>query len=97
LIPRIDYTIFLAHALTQEEAVAKLKLNVEDLRVDSFAVAEEERGEAGTVRGHAATGQLITCNKSCRVTYCDPSMCIDSCWETCDITCGECLSVEVCT
>lgn len=81
--------------------MAKLKLDMEDLRVESFAVAAEE-GEAGTVHAHAKSAPFITCAgdtcdaPTCRITECDVSQCIASCPQTCRITCDGCESVYVC-
>ncbi len=45
----------------------KLKLRLEDLRIDSFGTASAER-EKGTVRGHDSTGE-----PSCDGNSCDPT------------------------
>lgn len=82
--------------------MAKLRLTVEDLRVDSFATDALEAGPRGTVEAHAksapfATCDFDTCNQAtCAATQCNPSGCIDSCGATCQITCGDCFSVYVC-
>ena len=81
--------------------MARLKLDIEAIAVESFAVAAEE-GKAGTVNGHAASYPFVTCAgascdaPTCRITECDVSQCIASCPQTCKITCGDCFSVQVC-
>jgi hypothetical protein len=57
----------------------KLRLNIDDLAVESFAPAAEV-GERGTVRGAEATadGQTL-----CALTQCEVSYCIDN---TCEFT-----------
>ena len=68
----------------------KLKLEMDDLRVDSFEVREGTE-ERGTVEGRYVT---FTCDASCGGT-CDSCMdtclntCPDSCWNTC-ATCNTC-------
>lgn len=63
--------------------MAKLTLDLEQIRVDSFAPADEvARDGEGTVRGFAASAPLRTCA--------NPSCLIASCGATCPITCGVC-------
>jgi hypothetical protein len=82
--------------------MAKLKLDIEAIAVESFAVVAAEEKDAGTVNGHAASYPFNTCagascvGPTCRITECDMSQCIASCPETCKITCGDCISVDVC-
>ncbi|HEX6748924.1 MAG TPA: hypothetical protein VF092_16620 [Longimicrobium sp.] len=53
----------------------KLKLQLEELDVQSFRVDGVILAEAGTVRGHAVT-RLDTCQASCGPTACsDPLSC----------------------
>lgn len=82
--------------------MAKLRLSVEDLRVDSFATDLRADSRAGTVQAHAASDPFRTCagdtcnQGTCGATECGMSACIASCGETCKITCGNCFSVDVC-
>ncbi len=77
----------------------KLALNVDALRVQSFATADQAVGR-GTVHGEACTCQTActcpgcpscgdTCPNTCYETCDDPSCftCEFSCWETCQNTC----------
>ena len=57
---------------------SKLKLDVERLQVESFAVQGQET-ERGTVRGLAATEEMSVCDGG--------GTCAGSC-VTCDVTCG---------
>ena len=74
--------------------MAKLKLDIEAIRVDSFAVVEEE-AETGTVNGYARSAPFVTCAgascdaPTCRITECDVSQCIASCPATCRISCDN--------
>ncbi|HEX6042767.1 hypothetical protein [Longimicrobium sp.] len=75
----------------------KLRLDLDQLTVDSFAVAEDARG-AGTVHAHLPVppdepasdgyGECNTyydsCNGSC-------ASCVNSCWNTCNATCQSCI------
>ncbi len=63
--------------------MAKLKLRVEELTIDSFDTSPPARDE-GTVFGE----QQCTCQTACSCPPC-PS-CVDTCWETCQgDTCAE--------
>lgn len=64
--------------------MAKLRLHVEDLRIDSFATDALKGVRPGTVEGHAAENLLGTFV----ATQCDMSACIASCGVTCKISCG---------
>jgi hypothetical protein len=81
--------------------MAKLRLSVEDLRVDSFAT-DLQAGVRGTVEANAASYPFQTCagntcnQGTCGATECNMSACIASCGDTCKITCGNCFSVDVC-
>lgn len=58
----------------------KLKLELDELRVESFG-AEMEDEEEGTVQGHDF---LRTRSPTCaRTGCCEPT------WDTCDATCGS--------
>jgi hypothetical protein len=59
----------------------KLKLDLEDLSVESFATTPESRGEGGTV-----FGQQCTCYTQCTCPGCPT--CDASCNGTCGGTCG---------
>jgi hypothetical protein len=82
--------------------MGKLRLSIEDLRVDSFATDVRAEGRAGTVQAHAKSAPLATCagdtcnQATCVVTECDMSACIASCGDTCQISCGACMSVYIC-
>jgi hypothetical protein len=79
--------------------MAKLRLTLEDLRVDSFATATVD-GRAGTVQAHAgyapAPGENDYLQGTFVATQCDMSLCIDSCPQTCKITCGDCETGTIC-
>jgi hypothetical protein len=67
--------------------MAKLKLDIEAIRVDSFAVVEGD-AEAGTVNGFARSAGASCDAPTCRITECDVSQCIASCPATCRISCN---------
>jgi hypothetical protein len=65
----------------------KLKLSLEELRVESFATGAATRAE-GTVHGHAPqTRNQNTCQATCAAT------CLFSCEGTCQYTC-KCVFTE---
>lgn len=71
----------------------KLKLELDDLRVDTFETAPDDGGERGTVHGHdtqpgqqCATGQP-TCYGSCEETC--PLSCNPSCIATDAFCCPD--------
>ena len=69
----------------------KLKLNMEDLRVESFVTFSKDSLNRGTVQGNAAS-ILGTCHGTCEDT-CEvctvPKTCPNTCGNTCDDpTCG---------
>ena len=72
--------------------MAKLRLTIEDLRVDSFAIDAGE-GRVGTVKAHAGYAPPATddggdyLQGTFIATRCDVSQCLDSCPPTCQITC----------
>ena len=78
----------------------KLRLELDDIRVDSFELATEQG--RGTVRGHVCAvcccdPCCCTCCNTCQAT-CAASCqtCPDSCWGTCyDITCAG-RSCDIC-
>ena len=62
----------------------KLKLSLDDLRVDAFETAPADAGRRGTV--HALETEALTCEGSCAGT------CRLSCLPTCHydvLTCGD--------
>lgn len=69
--------------------MAKLRLTVENLRVDSFATGAQAEPLAGTVQAHQQSAPLASCAGNM-------SRCIASCGDTCQITCGNCISVYIC-
>lgn len=83
--------------------MAKLRLSIEDLLVDSFTThARQMDTLAGTVEAHAKSAPFLTCvgdtcnQATCAATECNISACIASCGETCRITCRNCISFDVC-
>jgi len=74
--------------------MGKLKLDLEAIEVESFAVAAE-RTEAGTVHGHAKSYPFASCEANtcyqatCGATDCNISLCIASCPQTCRISCDN--------
>ena len=78
-----------------EVLVAKLKLDIEGIAVESFAVVAGEKKDAGTVNGHAKSYPFASCaantcyQVTCGATECNMSLCIASCPETCRISCGN--------
>ena len=71
----------------------KLRLDVEQLTVETFEVTRAAERERGTVRGHL-TNNVITCDN----TDCNQNTCLDTCatcpntcWYSCGDTCpGTC-------
>jgi hypothetical protein len=66
----------------------KLKLDLEDLSVESFATTPDSRGEGGTV-----FGQQCTCYTQCTCPGCPTcdASCNGTCGGTCDASCnGTC-------
>jgi hypothetical protein len=71
----------------------KLKLDLEDLSVESFATTPEARHEGGTV-----FGQQCTCYTQCTCPGCPTcdASCNGTCDQTCDDSCyGSCYSCAV--
>jgi hypothetical protein len=92
--------------------MAKLKLDVETIEVESFALVAERKPEVGTVNGYGKTNfPLLSCmgntcvggtdaGSSCEATYCGGTCeysCLQSCGDTCLDTCGGDCSVNVCS
>lgn len=75
----------------------KLKLDLDELQVESFDTAADEQGRRGTVRGN----DLCTCNccetDACTAqTACGQATCAVSCNGTCnEWTCGDCYGTVV--
>jgi hypothetical protein len=66
----------------------KLKLRVEELRVESFA-PREQQPEAGTVMAYASTGGWWQCQWQCiNSEDCDTVICTLACQESIDLPCG---------
>lgn len=62
--------------------MAKLRLDVENLRIDSFATDALQGARLGTVEGaENLLGTFVA-------TQCNMSACIASCGVTCKISCG---------
>lgn len=71
----------------------KLRLDMDDLRVESFETSAGESG-AGTVRGHELTVNRVTdrTSTSCGQVICDRQTvqtCV-SCGDGCSVTCFTC-------
>lgn len=67
----------------------QLKLNVEDLSVESFTTSTG-RPSRGTVNGYAVAPASMpegTCVQTCTSAYTSPATC---CWTCDDATCGNC-------
>ncbi len=64
----------------------KLKLDLEDLSVESFATTPEPRAEGGTV-----FGQQCTCYTQCTCPGCPTcdASCNGTCADSCDFSCGD--------
>ncbi|HEX8697113.1 MAG TPA: hypothetical protein VF746_32135 [Longimicrobium sp.] len=82
----------------------KFRLDVEDLRVDTFATTPEPARGAGTVDAFA-TGQVGTCfDPSCRPRLCPqetveatcPATCYNTCPNTCANTCDDPTCANTC-
>ncbi|HLL47579.1 MAG TPA: hypothetical protein VK399_12765 [Longimicrobiaceae bacterium] len=83
----------------------KLKLDLEDLAVESFATTPEPRAEGGTVFGQQCTCYTQctcpgcpTCDASCNGTCggtCEAS-CNGTCGPTCDVSCYGTCGVGTC-
>lgn len=61
--------------------MSKLKLDLDDLAVESFDTAREEQKQRGTVRANEATEW-----NTCQGPTCDPG---NTCWDSCDGVCGS--------
>jgi hypothetical protein len=74
----------------------KLKLSLEDLRVDSFTTSRPDN-EKGTVLGREQETQPVqcrpsyqpSCGVSCAGGTCDGETCPYTCAESCNGSCGE--------
>ena len=75
----------------------KLKLNLEDLRVESFQTTPDDPWLArGTVRGYGDTPECttnpvtceVTCNTACAQPGCPTYQCGGTEWTNCDPSCG---------
>ncbi|HEU0301843.1 MAG TPA: hypothetical protein VFR37_20480 [Longimicrobium sp.] len=65
----------------------KLKLELDDLRVDTFDTAADEGSERGTVHGHD-TRPGVQCATG-------PNTCYYSCEETCPLSCNpSCIATD---
>src|SRR5690349_732207 len=74
---------------TEEVAMNKLSLKVEELSVESFAVSAGD-GEAGTVQAyHHSRGHHATCDPL--VGTCFGYTCFETCAGTCGDTCASCV------
>jgi len=85
--------------------MGKLRLDLDQLRVESFATDERER-ERGTVKGNAELGDGVlqpgvampagTFNQTCMIDFCKDSWmsgcftCAGTCDNTCPNTCQTC-------
>jgi hypothetical protein len=84
------------HTTRREATMAKLRLDMEDLAVQSFDTSAKLDTRRGTVQGHATFGQDTCIGPTCR--RCPPSdggtcgaTCVNTCVNTCDdATCATC-------
>jgi hypothetical protein len=90
--------------------MGKLRLDLDQLCVESFATDERGRGR-GTVKGNAelADGAVVmpggTLNQTCMIDFCKDSWmsgcltcagtCVDTCMNTCN-TCNTCFGGDSC-
>lgn len=75
----------------------KLRLDLEQLAVESFSVSASEEAK-GTVRAHGEVppdepisdydGVCDTYYQSCRGSC---ASCVNTCWNTCNVTCASCV------
>ena len=65
----------------------KLKLGLDDLRVESFTVGPEHAGRAGTVKGHES-GVHTECFTHC-LTACEQTCWVSDCFSGCVVMCFE--------
>jgi hypothetical protein len=69
----------------------KLRLELDDLRVDTFSTTSHGHGAGGTVRGHGDSDfevcepESMNCTNACNTV---PPQCQASGGGTCDYTCG---------
>jgi hypothetical protein len=67
----------------------KLRLDFEQLTVESFDVTSDALRERGTVRGRISFPALTCDATECYQNTCDTCQsCPASCWQTCGDTCG---------
>jgi hypothetical protein len=66
--------------------MAKLKLNVDALQVQSFATMRDGAGSLGTVEGHSGRTPSLTRQNSCPGYPCETYA--ETCPETCNWTCA---------
>jgi hypothetical protein len=76
--------------------MAKLKLDVETIEVESFALVAEKMLETGTVNGYGKTNfPLLSCmGNTClggtdTGSSCYPTNCVETCGQTCEYTCMQ--------
>jgi hypothetical protein len=88
---------------SREDRMRKLKLDLEQLQVESFTT-HERAAEGGTVRGNAELGNLAgdvampagTLQQTCMIDFCKDSWmsgcftCAGTCANTCPNTCQTC-------
>ncbi len=79
----------------------KLKLNLDDIKVESFETSANNLSAVGTVKGNATLTEYVTCNgcthitcgntcgNTCNGNTCDGNTCDGTCdGNTCDGTCN---------
>lgn len=73
--------------------MGKLRLNVEDLKVESFDTLPEVAGQAGTVFGYMMqTTGCPSCGTNCQDCETNDTQGGGECqlWYTCNVTCNDC-------
>lgn len=75
--------------------MAKLKLEIDALRVESFDTTEAARAAAGTVRAHndAMEEELVAITTPQTREFSCLGTCKLSCWGTCDLSCDALCSL----
>ena len=89
------WPVNVAQSLTEEKKMNKLRLELDDLRVDTFSTSPSADEAGGTVRGHDDPSFFQPCqsyNVPCEVDYtdgCPPATMAATCAGTC-ASCNSC-------